>query len=455
MELSHPAYHGLARLLIGLRTERRILLRKLRQRHPKLIHILLRLRLHRQLNHRIREHHRLQRHGRILRAYRISSPQILKSHRRAYITGLAHVYRVLLVRVHLVQAANTLLLTRTHVVNVATAIQMSRVHPDVRQSPNERIRGYLERQTAERLIHAGITMHLLPRVHIRPLNASYIQRAGKELHHRIQQSLNPDVARRRPAKHGHRLHAYRRLPQSRQDLLLRNRTRILKKPLHQRIVELRHRLQHVVTPLLRLSLQVRRDRYHIHHGILIRPLPAIRLLLNQIHHAHKASLTAYWNLHRYRIRPKAIANLLNHRVVVCTHTVHLIHERQLRYTILIRLTPHRLALRLYSTHSAKNRYRTVKNAERTLHLHREINVPRRIYDVYLIRLTIVLPERRGRSRCNRYSPLLLLLHPVHRRRTLVRLAYLVRLTRIVQYALRRRRLPSIDMRHYPYVPGIR
>src|SRR5262249_2140121 len=51
------------------------------------------------------------------------------------------------------------------------------------------------------------------------------------------------------------------------------------------------------------------------------------------------------------------------------------------------------------------------------------------------------------------SALLLLLHPVHRRGSLVDLAELVGHTRVEQDALRRRGLTRVDVGHDPDVPG--
>ena len=63
-------------------------------------------------------------------------------------------------------------------------------------------------------------------------------------------------------------------------------------------------------------------------------------------------------------------------------------------------------------------------------------------------ISIACPETGSCGGRNSNAALLLLLHPVHRRRSLVNFADLVRNTRIIQNALRRRGLTRVNMGHY-------
>jgi hypothetical protein len=76
----------------------------------------------------------------------------------------------------------------------------------------------------------------------------------------------------------------------------------------------------------------------------------------------------------------------------------------------------------------------------------------RIDDVDAVFGATARPEAGCRGRRDRDAALLLLLHPIHRRRALVHLTQLVRLAGVVQDALGRRRLPGIDVRHDADVP---
>src|SRR3989304_1294127 len=64
------------------------------------------------------------------------------------------------------------------------------------------------------------------------------------------------------------------------------------------------------------------------------------------------------------------------------------------------------------------------------------------------------PETGGCRGSDGDPPLLLLLHPVHRRRALVYLPQLVGNARVIQDPLRRGRLPGVDVGHDPDVPGL-
>ena len=70
---------------------------------------------------------------------------------------------------------------------------MPGVDPNVGKTPHVGVRGNLERQTAERLIHPGLPTHRLASLEIGALYPSDIQRARHVERHRIQQTLNPDV----------------------------------------------------------------------------------------------------------------------------------------------------------------------------------------------------------------------------------------------------------------------
>jgi hypothetical protein len=62
------------------------------------------------------------------------------------------------------------------------------------------------------------------------------------------------------------------------------------------------------------------------------------------------------------------------------------------------------------------------------------------------------PKTRGSGRSDGDATLLLLLHPVHRSRTVMHLAKLMRYTGIKQDAFGGRSFTGINMRHYADVP---
>ena len=91
--------------------------------------------------------------------------------------------------------------------------------------------------------------------------------------------------------------------------------------------------------------------------------------------------------------------------------------------------------------------RAVEDAQAALDLDREVHVPGRIDDVD----AMVTPDRRRGSRGDRDAALLLLRHPVHRRRAVVDLADLV-VRPGSRGSVSRRGLARIDVGHDPDVP---
>ena len=121
--------------------------------------------------------------------------------------------------------------------------------------------------------------------------------------------------------------------------------------------------------------------------------------------------------------------------------------KAIRGTVLVGLAPDGLGLRLDAGDRVENGDRAVEDAQAALHLDGKVHVPGRINNVD----PMVAPERRRRSRRDRDAALLLLRHPVHRRRALVHLAHLVGPPSVVEDALRRRGLARVDVRRDPDV----
>ena len=130
-------------------------------------------------------------------------------------------------------------------------------------------------------------------------------------------------------------------------------------------------------------------------------------------------------------------------VEVRAELVHLVDEADARDVVLVGLTPHGLGLGLDALLAVEHGDGTVEDAQRALHLDREVDVAGGVDDVDLV----ALPEGGHGGRRDRDAALLLLLHPVGRRRTVVGLTDLVVDTGVEEDALRRRRLAGVDVRH--------
>src|SRR5207237_10739348 len=110
--------------------------------------------------------------------------------------------------------------------------------------------------------------------------------------------------------------------------------------------------------------------------------------------------------------------------------------------------PDGLGRRLNAGDAVEHDDRTVKDAERPLHLNGEVDVAGRVDDVD----AVVVPEAGRRRGGDGDAPLLLLRHPVHRRGAVVDLADLVDLFREEEDPLGHGGFACVDVRDDPDVP---
>src|ERR1700728_1423209 len=183
-------------------------------------------------------------------------------------------------------------------------------------------------------------------------------------------------------------------------------------------------------------------------------LPYDGALFDEIDHSDEIIFTADGKGDGNGVSGKSLAHRADRVVEIGTDAVHLVDERDARHTILVRLPPDRLRLRLHARHRVKHRHRAVQHPQRPLHFHREIHVARRIDNVDAVILVEPLPRSRRRRGRNRNAALALLLHPVHHGRAFVHFADLVSHTRVEKDALGAGRLPRIDVRHDPDVADL-
>ena len=175
-----------------------------------------------------------------------------------------------------------------------------------------------------------------------------------------------------------------------------------------------------------------------------------RLHVDQVDDPEEVGLGADRQLDRHGVRAEAVDHRLDALLEVRADAVHLVDVGDPRHVVLVGLAPDRLGLRLDAGDGVEQRDRAVEHAQRALHLDGEVDVARRVDDVD----PMVLPLGRGGRGGDRDAALLLLLHPVHRRRALVDLADLVRPARVVEDPLGRRRLARVDVGHDPDVAGL-
>ncbi len=442
VQLAHSGNDRLRGLLIRTDAKRRVLLGQLLQRKSHLFLVRLGLRLNRHGDDRLGEFHLLQQDLMILVAERVARRGVLQPHRRGDVARVDRVDILALVRVHLQQAADAIARALDHVVDRRARLQCAGVDPEIGQLAGKRIGHDLECQRGEWLIIGRLPLQFFIGGRIDAGDGRNIQRRGEKIHDGIQQLLDTLVLEGRSANDRRHLHGDGAGPDGPHDLLLGQgiSVEIL---FHHLIVELRHRLEHLVAILLT-------ELGHIGGNVRDHVLRAERLIvvqeglhLDEIDRSAEFRLPTDRQLNRHRGRTEAIDHGLHAGIKVRPDSIHLVHERDAGHPILVRLPPDRFRLRLYALDRIEDRHRAVQDAQGTLDLDRKVDVARGIDDID----AEVPPEAGGGGGGDGDPALLFLLHPVHRGGAVMDLAHLMGDARIIKDALGRRRLPGIDVRH--------
>ncbi len=276
----------------------------------------------------------------------------------------------------------------------------------------------------------------------------HVQRRGQVVDDRVQQRLHALVLERAAAQHGGQLGRERRLADRLLDRLL-GYVLLLEEQLEQLVVVVGDLLQQMLSRgggLLDQSLGNLDDLLFGAELVFVDD----RLHRHQIDDALELALGADRQLDRDGLGAEAVDHRLYALLEIGASAVHLVDVGDPRDVVLVGLAPDRLRLWLDARDRVEQRDRAVEHAQRALDLDREIDVAGRVDDVD----AVALPLRGRGGGGDRDAALLLLLHPVHRRRAVVDLADLVGAPGVVQDALGRRRLAGVDMRHDPDVAGV-
>jgi len=153
-----------------------------------------------------------------------------------------------------------------------------------------------------------------------------------------------------------------------------------------------------------------------------------------------------------RVGAEAGDNRLERAIKRCAGAIEFVDKTNSWYAILIGLPPHGLRLRLDTSDAVEYSYGTVEHTQRTLNFHGEVDVTGSVDNIDAMIDAVSLPVTGCSGAGNRDTALLLLLHPVHRRRTLVHLANFVRDARVIEDPFRGGGLTGIDVGHDADIP---
>jgi len=453
VELAHSGDDRLRSLGVRMDAERGIFLGELLEGDGQLVLVRFRLRLDRDGDDGFGEAHRLEDDRMVLDAQRVARLRVLQADRRRDVPGAHFLDFLALVGMHLQQPADPLLAVLGAVVDVRARRQDARVHAEERELPDIRVGHDLEREGRERLVIRRLALGVRRVVvgHV-ALDGGDVGRRREIIDHGVEQLLDALVLERRATQHRHDRARDRRLPQHLLDLVL-GQLVLLQVFVEDGVVVLDDRLEQLVShggdPVLERRRHRPLDVLLPQRLVVVHDLD----LADDVDQAREQLARAERQVDRHRLRAEPLAHHLHAHVEVRAHAVHLVDEDDARDVIAVRLAPHRLGLRLDAAHRVEHRDRAVQDTQAALDFDGEVDVSRRVDDVDAVLLVVVEPERGRGGRRDRDAALLLLLHPVHRGRTIVHLTQLVGAARVVQDALGRSRLPGIDVRHDADVPN--
>src|SRR5574343_233490 len=437
---------GLTGFFVGLHAERRIFSSQARQGHAHFFLVGFGLGFHGLTDHGVGEHHAFQGdHGsRIAQGF--TGGHIFQAHASGDVAGTDFIDFFAVVGVHLHDTANALFLAAHGVVHGVALFQNARIHTHEGQLAHERIGHQLERQRREFLFVVGLAGIFLF-VFVKALDGFHIQRRRHQFDHGVQHALHAFVLERGAAQHGLNFTGDGAHAQTIGDFFFGQVT-FFKVLVHQLFRGFCCCFHHLFAPFVGSFDQVSRNVFEGELHALGSFVPDDGFHLAQIHDALEVLFGTDWDHDGHRVGLQTQLHLLDDLEEVGTGAVHLVHEGQARHLVLVGLTPHGFRLRLYATDGTVNHDGTIQHAHRALDFDGEVDVSRGINDVDTVLRTRgvhTLPETGGGSRGNGDTALLLLLHPVHRRGTIVHFADLVVHTGVKKDPLGRRRLTGVDV----------
>jgi len=169
-----------------------------------------------------------------------------------------------------------------------------------------------------------------------------------------------------------------------------------------------------------------------------------RLHLDEIDDALEVRLGADGELHEDGVVLELLAKLLADADRVAAGAVALVDEGDARHLVAVHLPVDGDRLRLDAAHRAENEHRAVEDAQRTLHLDGEVDVPWGVDDVDEVVLPLAVGGRGGDGD----SALLLQFHEVHGCARAVLALHLVNgvdARRVEEHALGQRGLARVDV----------
>ncbi|GAD09533.1 hypothetical 66.3 kda protein in hag2 5'region [Gluconobacter frateurii NBRC 103465] len=444
VKLTHAGQDGLTRFLIRLEVQGRIFSRQLLQRQRHLLDGVLGLRLDRDVDNRNRELHTLQNHRISGISQRVTRDRVLQTNERSNVTRTNGLHFLTLVSMHLEHAADAFLVTLRRVQDRVTSVQNATV--DANEGQRAVLVGDdLERKASK--LSVWINRNDWQEVLVNlfafrrsDADAFNFVRSRQVVDNGIEQRLNALVLKRGTTHDRTELTGDRTLLDA---LLQRGNVNVtlLEVLFHGFVVHGERRVQKRLASFFSLFLQVSWDFFVVELGAEFAAFPDDGAHLNEIDNTNEVFFSTDWQLQRNCNDVQLLFQRAESVVEVCTRTVELVDEDDARNVIAVSKTPVGLGLRLHACNTFDHEDGAIEHAERTVHFDVEVNVARGVDDID----AVVVPLTRHGSGRDGDAALTLLRHVIGGGVAVVDFTDLMGDTRVVQDALGRGGLTSIDM----------
>ena len=342
--------------------------------------------------------------------------------------------------VHLPDAGNVLFFALRAIQNAAaagkrTTIDASEVHIAVTVADD------LEHQRTERSRRVGLADHFFITGQTLVSNhGRNIHRAGQIVNHGVEQGLNADMFEGRPAQDG--LNFARDAAFSNRSDDFRNGGLFFSQhSLHQHIVEIADRFEHVLTGELGGIEIVFGDRFFAEFGGRFVGIVEVGPLSDQVDRTDVFFAESHRQLQADGVSVEPVANFVDHAVEVGSDPVEFIDKADSRDVVSVGLEPDGFGLGFDAAISAEYDHGSVEYAKGPFDFDGEVHVAGGVDQVQ----RVSIPFETGGRRCNRDSPLLFLFQIVHNGCTVMHFPDFVGPARKIEHALRDGGLASVNM----------
>ena len=450
VKLTHAGDEGLARLGVGGDAEGRIFLSEALQADGETLLVTLGVGLDGHRDDGLGEGGLLEDQV-VFGGEGVAGGDVLRADDRADVTGVGDVDFFAVHRTEEDDARDALVLAGARIVEGFTLLELAAVHAVEDELADVRVGPELEAEAGDLGLVVRTDGDLLLAVVDEGLLGAHVDRGGQEVDDAVEEHLDALVLESGTRDDTDEVEGEGGLTDAGAHLVDGHflAVQVLG---GEHVVEVGEGLDQLGAPLLGFFLLVLRDVDRVVlHALRVGLVVDVGDVLDQVDHALELFALADRDEERVGVALELGADVVDGAEVIGTGAVHLVDEGDARDAVLVHLAPDGLGLGLHAGDGAEDGDGAVKDAERALHLGREVHVTGGVDDVDAMvdvreMAFLGLPAGGDGGRGDRDATLALLLHPVGGGGAVMDFAHLVHHAGVEEDALRGGRLAGVDVR---------